>query len=192
MSRDIFTTLHTVGEQDKMMFYTSVICVILGTLVRVQADDNEEAVQACINVFKTENMESMCCETLGQMMTNETEILNAECGIMKNKEWTCEMSECIMTKTGMMRDGEVDHKRMKERLLAFGEHHPDTKPMTDSVIKSCDKGMYEDMPSHMCDAMKYHVCFFFSSLMECPKWKQDDDVCQKLAENVSKCRKLLT
>ncbi|XP_049887596.1 uncharacterized protein LOC126381979 isoform X2 [Pectinophora gossypiella] len=160
--------VHTVSDRNEMKCCTSVVFAVLLTLVRGQAQDAE---QACMTAFQPENMKKFCCADTRDVDVDSIK-LNDQCGMMTTKLWTCEISECLLTKQGLIKDGEMNLKMTSDILQAIVRQMPDLKPMVDNVINKCVKGKYENLfPGITCEAMKYHACLFLTSAMVSVKFK---------------------
>ncbi|XP_023949994.2 uncharacterized protein LOC112054437 [Bicyclus anynana] len=173
---------------NKMVAMSYLLIGLVLVISNVSAG-SEDDVMSCLELFNPEGVDKMCCESLESF-----DDLNKdydECLTSDSEEWMCEDFQCILKKTGIMKDDAIDEEGAKKFYDKLEKDYPKEKSFIERLRKECLNGKYATYPPEdSCPAVKFYVCTYINSFLGCDSWKKLD-VCQEMAENAKKCKKAL-
>ncbi|XP_069358094.1 uncharacterized protein [Maniola hyperantus] len=164
-------------------FLVGLIFIVISS---VFAGDINDSMMSCFELFDPDGIDEMCCENMESFddMTKDYK----KC-LKKDSE--CEDFQCILNKTGMLKDGKIDEDGATKFFNKVEKDHPKEKSMIERVRRECLDGKYDNYPPEDgCSAVKFYVCSYINTFVECDSWKEVD-ICIKMAENAKKCKKAL-
>ncbi|XP_045763709.1 uncharacterized protein LOC123866289 isoform X2 [Maniola jurtina] len=163
-----------------------LVGVIFILISNVSAGDKNDNMLSCLELFNPDGIDQMCCENLESIddLTKDYE----EC-LKKDSE--CEDFQCILNKTGMIKDGKIDEDGAMKFYDKLEKDYPKEKSIIERVRRGCLDGKYNNYPPEDgCSAVRFYVCSYINTFVECDSWKKLD-VCTEMAENAKKCKKAL-
>ncbi|XP_034824574.1 uncharacterized protein [Maniola hyperantus] len=167
-------------------FLVGLIFIVISS---VFAGDINDSMMSCFELFDPDGIDEMCCENMESFddMTKDYK----KCLKKDSEEWLCEDFQCILNKTGMLKDGKIDEDGATKFFNKVEKDHPKEKSMIERVRRECLDGKYDNYPPEDgCSAVKFYVCSYINTFVECDSWKEVD-ICIKMAENAKKCKKAL-